>query len=86
MRKYSEEVKAFIEQHVQGMTTKDLVVLVNAEYDLDFTVLKMRSYKKNHNLKSGIPTGIPAGKPSKQYPEEIKGSLPITMPASGQRK
>ena len=70
--KYSEEVKKFIAENVPGVTTKDLVVLVNAEFGLDFTESKMKSYKTNHKLKSGTPTGISAGKPSKQYPEEIR--------------
>lgn len=72
MKRYPKEVKDFILQNVTGTTTKDLVKLVNDKYGTNFTESKMRSYKKNNNLKSGTPLGLPAGRPTKQYPEEIK--------------
>lgn len=72
MRKYSEEVKKFIAENVKGMTTRDLVALVNAEFSLDFTEAKMKTYKANNNLKSGTKGGMPAGRPSKLYPDEVK--------------
>jgi hypothetical protein len=74
MRRYPEEVKSFIEQHVLGKTTKDLAALVNAEFDLDFTESKMKDYKSNHNLKSGR-RGFPVGRPSSLYPDEVKGFI-----------
>jgi len=72
MKKYSEEIHRFIAENVQGRTTKELVELVNAKFGPIFTELKMKAYKKNHNLKSGTPTGLPAGRPTKLYPAEIK--------------
>ena len=72
MKKYSEEVKAFIAENVAGMPTKNLVELVNAEFGTDFTESKMKSYKTNHKLKSGIGQGKPAGLPTKLYPGEVK--------------
>ncbi len=72
MKKYSKEVKTFISENVKGMTTKGLVELVNAKFDTDFTESKMRSYKQNHKLKSGIGSGVPAGLPTKLYPEEVR--------------
>ncbi|MCM1564906.1 MAG: HNH endonuclease [Dehalobacter sp.] len=72
MKKYSEEVKAFIERNVDGITTKALVDLVNNEFGTDFTEAKMKSYKHNHGLKSGTMCGIPAGMPTKQYPDNVR--------------
>lgn len=74
MKKYSEDVKKFIAENAQGITTKDLAALVNAEFGLDFTESKMKSFKKNHNLRSGR-RGVPAGRPSKVYPDEVKGFI-----------
>lgn len=71
MRRYTEEVKEFISGNICGTTTKDLVALVNSEFGLDFTESKMKSYKKNHGLKSGTPHGLPAGRPSEKYPDEV---------------
>ncbi len=72
MKKYSKEVMDFIKNNVVGMTTKDLVDLVNSKFNTDFTESKMKSYKTNHKLKSGTPLGIPAGSPTELYPEEVR--------------
>lgn len=69
---YPEEVKKFIEQNVKGLTTKELVNLVNTKFNTDFTISRMKSYKANHKLKSGILGGLPAGRPTALYPEEVK--------------
>ncbi len=70
--KYAKEVRSFIADNVAGMPTKNLVELVNAKFSADFTKSKMRSYKKNYKLKSGIGQGKPAGLPTKLYSEEVK--------------
>ena len=71
-RKYGQELIDFIAENVTGMTTKELVDLVNTKFGTDFTESKMKSYKTNHGLKSGIGCGVPAGKPTKLYPEEVR--------------
>lgn len=82
MKKYSEELKEFIAKNVKGTTLKDLVMLVNAEFGLDFTETKMKSYKKNHNLRSGR-RGIPVGRPSKKYPDEVKNFIKENLAGVG---
>ncbi|MGE4272090.1 MAG: HNH endonuclease signature motif containing protein [Desulfitobacterium sp.] len=72
MKKYTDEVKAFIAENIEGMTTKDMVELVNSKFGTDFTESKMKSYKKNHGLKSGTLQGVPAGQPTKLYPDEVR--------------
>jgi hypothetical protein len=69
--RYSEDVKKFIAENVQGITTKDLAILVNAKFGTNFTEDKMKCYKANHNLKSGR-RGVPVGRPSRIYPDEVK--------------
>lgn len=72
MKKYPEEIKAFIEKNVKGITTKALVELVNAKFGTDFTESKMKSYKTNNGLKSETRCGIPAGLSTKLYPGEVR--------------
>ena len=74
MKKYSQEVKKFIAENVQGITTMDLAILVNAKFGTDFTESKMKCFKTNNGLKSGRK-GIPAGMPSKLYPNEVKNFI-----------
>ena len=51
--RYSQEVREFIVANVKGRTLDDLVELVNAKFELKVTAGAMKSYKKNHGLKSG---------------------------------
>lgn len=70
--RYSQEVKAFIANNVKGTTTRELVKLVNEQFGLAFTELKMRSYKTNHGLKSGTVPGRSKGTYSKVFPVEVR--------------
>lgn len=72
MKKYSEEIKYFIAENITGMMTKAMVELVNSRFSTDFTEGKMRSYLKNHGMKSGIGSGIQKGTPTKLYPAEVR--------------
>lgn len=53
-RAYPPEVAKFIRDHVKGISTKELVEMVNEKFGTEFTVSKMHNFKCNHNLKSGI--------------------------------
>ena len=72
MKRYPKEVKTFIEEHVKGTTTRDLVEIVNAEFGPIFTEVKMKAFKNNHKLKSETPGGTQAGRPTKLYPMLVK--------------
>ena len=72
VRKYAKEVKAFIKENIEGLTTKAITELVNEKFGTDFTESKMKSFKANHRLKSGIGCGIPKGTPTNLYPEEVR--------------
>lgn len=54
MMKYSEEIHAFIRENVEGRNIKQLVEIVNLRFDCGMTESKMKSYKKNRGLKSGL--------------------------------
>jgi len=71
MRRYPKEVQDFIVNNVAGTPAKELVRIVNQEFDLAFTETKMRSYMKNHNLRSGTTGGNPKGF-SRLFPKKIQ--------------
>lgn len=72
MRPYPKEIQTFIANRVAGLPTKDLTELVNKEFCTTYTRGQIRSYLKNHGLKTGIGRGIPAGTPTKLYPTEVR--------------
>ncbi len=72
MKRYPDEIRAFIAENVQGTTTKDLAELVNAQFGTEFTKSSMKSYKTNYKLKSGTLCGLRAGMPTERYPAEVK--------------
>lgn len=70
--KYSQEVIDFIKSNVVGTKTRDLIDLVNKKYGTEFTISKMQSFKKNHNLKSGTKNGLPAGRATQLFPADVR--------------
>lgn len=65
MKKYPEEVAEYIASHVTGRTTRQLTAELNEKfsekYGMSFTEANIKSYKNNHNLKSGTICGNPKG-------------------------
>lgn len=65
MKKYPEEIADYIASHVTGKTTRQLTAELNekfsVKYDMSFTEANIKSYKSNHNLKSGTIGGNPKG-------------------------
>lgn len=70
--KYAPEIHQCIAENVKGMSTRDLVKTVNEKFGTDLTESKMKAYKTNHKLKSGMPVGLPVGSPTSLFPKEIK--------------
>lgn len=74
--KYPDEVGDYIAAHVSGTTTRDLTAQLNEKYSekygIVFTESRIKSYKKNHNLKSGTRCGKAAGFSSKYGPEVMQ--------------
>lgn len=52
--KYSREVYEFVAAHVKGITCEELTKLTNEKLGTNFTIKAMQSYKRNHNLQSGL--------------------------------
>ena len=67
-RRYPREVHEFIAANVVGRTTRELVSLVNARFNLDFTESVMKSYK----------TAPPVACPWAMPPTFSRKLLPIT--------
>jgi hypothetical protein len=51
-RKYTPEQVAFIKENVSGRSHKELTAMFNTHFGLEFGLGQIRSYLKNHNLKS----------------------------------
>lgn len=68
---YTQEMKAFIAEHVSGRSACAPAELVNARFRTEITPAAMESCKKNYRLKSGVPCGRPKGMPSKRYPPSV---------------
>lgn len=71
-RRYPPEVHQFIEDHVEGRTAAELAALTNAAFGTHFTPASMKSYKSNHDLKSGTTGGVQKWKPTKMYPAHVQ--------------
>lgn len=73
MWRYPDDVQEFIANNVNGRRINDLVNLVNDKFGTEFTYSKMRSYLKNHDLKTGMPRKIKGE--GLAYPEEVRGFI-----------
>lgn len=51
---FNQKQKEFIENNVEGRKNQELADLVNEKFDLRITAKQMNTYKKNHNLVSGL--------------------------------
>lgn len=70
-RRYPEEIKQFIADHVAGNSNEELAQMVNEAFpDFGVTTSQINAYKSNHGLKSGIGAGKKPGYTVK-YPQEM---------------
>lgn len=53
-RLFSAEQENFIRINVRGKSNQELTNLVNEKYGLEVTVMQVRTWKKNHNISSGL--------------------------------
>jgi len=72
MRRYPPELHTFVAENVVGRTARELAALIKLEFGIDMTESMLKSYKSNHNLRSGTPCGVQTGTPSKLFPAEVK--------------
>lgn len=71
MKKYNNEIHAFIAANVEGRTCKELAELTNQKFKTNFIKSSMKSYKANHKLKSHTRNGNAPGE-SKLFPKEVQ--------------
>lgn len=71
-RRYTEEMKTFIAENVEGRTAQELAELVSSRFPElgEVTEMQMKSYKNHHGLRSRTRTGKQAGY-STRYPQEM---------------
>lgn len=50
----TEEQSEFIKNNVKGLGNAELAKLFNEKFGTDVTMVQIRTFKKNHNLKSGL--------------------------------
>jgi len=51
---YTEAQFNFIKENVKGTKTKELTEMFNKKFGLNLEIRKIRAFKKNHKLKSGL--------------------------------
>lgn len=61
----TDEQEAFIRQHQQGLGSQELADLVNRKFGTSFRASQMLSYRRRHNLLSGLTGQFEKGKPSR---------------------
>lgn len=60
-RLLTPEQHQFLENNVKGMGNQELTNLINDKFETDFTRQQIKTYKKNHNLSSGLTGHFPKG-------------------------
>ena len=72
-QRYPKEVHEFIRDNVAGRSVRELVELTNAAFPgIGFTESRMKNYKNNHNMRSGMIRGHVRGKPTELFPAEVQ--------------
>lgn len=61
MHRYSEEQKKFIIDNVHGKYSKELAEMFNQEFNTNITANEIRSFRKNHKLRSGFDSKFKKG-------------------------
>lgn len=59
-RRYPIEMKAFLEEHAEGRTSKELADLVREHFKIEVTARDIRSFKRNNGICSHIHVAPPA--------------------------
>ena len=70
-KKYTEEVKDFVREHIEGRSNKDLALLVNEIFGTDFTESKMKSFTSNYKIYRKKRAGYIKWN-NRGYPREVK--------------
>lgn len=71
MNRYSDEQKTFLAFYIPGHTNNQAAEEFNSRFNTDImTEGKIKSYKNNNKIKSGIKKGNPTGE-SKVFPREV---------------
>lgn len=71
--RWPEEIAQFIIDNYLGRPNLDLTEMVNKRFDMSFTVIQIKQWKKNHKLPSGLTGFFP------------KGHMPVNPIQKGQR-
>lgn len=70
-KKYPAEVQEFIIANYKSVSSGELARMINERFRMDLTAEKVRAYKKNHRLRSGLPPGFRKNTWSPIYPEGL---------------
>jgi len=80
--KYSEELQAFIRDNCKGRGNRELYEMVCDKFGPVMTFRKMKAYKKNHKLSSGLTGAYPKG----NVPENKGKTWDEFMPKDAQER
>lgn len=59
--KYTKEMRDFISNMYKGISTRELTEIFNHEFGTSVSISKMKAYKGNHKLNSGLTGQFPKG-------------------------
>lgn len=58
---YTDEMREFLQNNTYGRGNAELTELFNKEFNTNINIGRIKSYKKNHNLSSGLTGRFPKG-------------------------
>lgn len=85
-RKYTDEMHQFIQEHYKEVSVRELTQRFNKQFVTDISYTAMKSYLKNHHMRSGRPTGTVAGEYSKTFPKEIAEYIQLNYKGTGHKE
>lgn len=71
MKRYTKEQHEFLQAYIPGHTAQEIVEAFNSKFHMQLTTSKVKSYKKNHDIKSGTMRGKRAGSGGPVWTKEL---------------
>lgn len=74
-RRFSPEVKAWLQKYIPGRTARDVSAALYETFGIEMTPEQVNSYRKNNHIYAGIPGGVKKGSPTALFPAEVRSFI-----------